>query len=157
MMVTLDGRQPWLKLSLGTESDDTTLNGLPASVSGSMENRLMRWSAVESRPAAGALCLLCLLGISVSASAKHVPRRVEVKIEDLKYKPAEIEVGAGDTVVWMNDDDTDHLVKADDGSFSSGRIASGRSFEHKFDKPGQFIYHDDLHPRMRGTVIVKDQ
>ena len=128
------------------------LNQLGRAVSGSMETRLMRLPAVAFRLAAGAFFLLCLLGIG--AAAKHAPRRVEIKIEDLKYKPAEIEVGAGDTVVWVNDDDTDHLVKADDGSFNSGRIACGRSFEHKFDKPGKFIYHDDLHPRMKGTITV---
>jgi len=115
----------------------------------------MRLPVVAFRQAAGAIFLLCLLGIS--AFAKHAPRRVEIRIEDLKYKPAEIEVGAGDTVVWVNDDDTDHLVKAEDGSFNSGRIASGRSFEHKFEKAGTFIYHDDLHPRMKGTIKVTDQ
>jgi len=64
----------------------------------------MRLSAVDFRHAAGTLFLLCLLGITASASAKHAPRRVEIKIDDLKYKPAEIEVAAGDTVVWINDD-----------------------------------------------------
>ena len=53
---------------------------------------------------------------------KHTPRRVEVKIEDLKFKPADIEVGPGDTVVWTNDDETEHGIKADDGSFNSGRL-----------------------------------
>jgi plastocyanin len=122
-----------------------------------MEYRHMTLSAAVFRPAAGALFIFCLLGTGALASAKHAPRRVEIKIEDLKYKPAEVEVGAGDTVVWINDDDTDHLVKADDGSFNSGRISSGRNFEHKFEKAGKYVYHDDLHPRMKGTITVTDQ
>ena len=132
------------------------VNRIGRPVSGNMEKRLMRLAAVTFRPEAGILFLLCLLGPAAFVSAKHTPRRIEIKIEDLKYKPAEIEVGAGDTVVWVNDDDTDHLVKAEDGSFNSGRIATGRSFEHKFDKTGKFVYRDDLHPRMKGTVTVTE-
>lgn len=118
---------------------------------------------------AGVACLLSLQGLGAAAPAtprpvplvfparKHAPRRVEVRIADLKFKPATIEIGPGDTVVWTNDDDTEHGVKADDGSFNSGHLASGRSFEHKFEKQGTFVYRDEHHPRMVGTVKVVDK
>jgi plastocyanin len=60
----------------------------------------------------------------------------------------------GDTVVWTNADDQDHTVIAGDGSFNSGNIGSGRSFEHKFTRAGTFGYYCKYHPRMKGSVIV---
>ena len=117
----------------------------------------MRSFDLAERPSVWAFFLLCLLGIGTVASARHAPRRVEVKIEDLKFKPVTIEISTGDTIVWINDDDTDHDIKADDGSFDSGRLAAGHRFEHKIDKSGKFDYHDDLHPRMHGTIVVTEQ
>ena len=96
------------------------------------------------------LSLVALLAAAPAAGAT----RVEVSIEGLKYKPGTIRVEVGDTIVWTNNDDRDHSIKASDGSFASGRLRSGKQFEHKFDTAGTFAYRDDLHPRMRGTVVV---
>ena len=87
-------------------------------------------------------------------AARHAPRRIEIRIEDLKFKPATIQISSGDTIVWINNDDSDHEVKSDDGSFNSGRLSAGGSFEHHFDKVGRFDYRDELHPRMHGVVVV---
>jgi plastocyanin len=86
------------------------------------------------------------------AGKKHT-----VTIQGLKFKPERIEIAPGDTVVWVNKDDRDHTVVADDGAFESGRIRNGKSYEKKFDKPGKYNYGDDLHPRMRGVVVVKEK
>ena len=93
--------------------------------------------------------LLCLA--SSAASAKDVP----VSIAALKYNPAVVQVSAGDTVVWTNDDDRGHTVVADDGSFASGEIGIGGRFRQKFSTAGEFGYRCDHHPRMRGKVVVK--
>ena len=84
-------------------------------------------------------------------------KRHTVTIQGLKFKPPTIEIAPGDTVVWVNKDDGEHTVVADDGSFESGRIRSGKSYEKTFDKPGKYSYGDDLHPRMRGVVVVKEK
>jgi plastocyanin len=91
-------------------------------------------------------------GGELEAGKKHT-----VTIQGLKFKPEKIEIAPGDTVVWVNKDDRDHTVVADDGSFESGRIRNGKSYEKKFDKPGKYNYGDDLHPRMRGVVVVKEK
>ena len=88
----------------------------------------------------------------MAAGKKHT-----VTIQGLKLKPDKIEIEPGDTVVWVNKDDRDHTVVADDGSFESGRIRNGKSYEKKFSKPGKYNYGDDLHPRMRGVVVVRDK
>lgn len=96
---------------------------------------------------------IAFIAMVVATSAAEAAR-VEVSIEGLKYKPANVKVEVGDTVVWTNNDDRDHTIKATDGSFASGRLRGGKRFERKFDAAGTFNYRDDLHPRMKGTVTV---
>lgn len=79
-----------------------------------------------------------------------------VSISDIKYDPKELKIKKGDTVVWTNDDDRDHTVTADDGSFASKKIATRAAYRRKFSKAGKFKYHCDYHPRMKATVVVED-
>ena len=44
---------------------------------------------------------------------------------------------------------------ADEGSFDSGLIEPGRSYERVFDRPGDYAYHCTPHPFMTGHVIVE--
>ena len=103
-----------------------------------------------------AVLAVSLAMLAAPALLRAEPRRHTVVIDDLKYKPAEIDVRAGDTVVWVNNDDRDHAVTADDGSFRSGRMGSGKRYEHTFAKSGKYAYGDDFFGRMRGSVTVRD-
>jgi plastocyanin len=78
-----------------------------------------------------------------------------VDIEDLKYKPAEIKVKVGETVVWTNNDDREHTITADDNSFKSGPLRTGKTYRRKFTAAGRYPYHDDHFGRMKGVVIVE--
>jgi plastocyanin len=72
------------------------------------------------------------------------------------FFPPEISVSSeGNIVSWTNDDSTEHTVTADDGSFDSGPISSGDTFDNTFDEPGDFGYHCSIHPFMTGVVIVE--
>ena len=80
----------------------------------------------------------------------------EVSEEDIAFNPAEVTVGAGDTVTWTNNDSVDHDVTAD--SFSSGDpggMAPGDTFEHTFEEAGTFDYVCTVHPGMEGSVVVE--
>jgi plastocyanin len=46
-------------------------------------------------------------------------------------------------------------VDAEDGSFSSGTIKSGKTFSHTFKKAGKYAYSCHLHPRMKGVIVVE--
>ena len=48
----------------------------------------------------------------------------------MQFTPASINVKVGDTVVWTNNDDRDHTVVADDGSFKSGNLGRGAIISH---------------------------
>ncbi|MGH9036271.1 MAG: plastocyanin/azurin family copper-binding protein [Acidimicrobiia bacterium] len=79
----------------------------------------------------------------------------KVVIQGIAYNPARVEVPAGQELVWtVADNGLTHTVTADDGSFDSGRLASGE-FRRAFTTSGEISYHCEVHARMKGTVVVK--
>jgi plastocyanin len=75
---------------------------------------------------------------------------------DEAFVPPEISVSSeGNIVSWTNDDSIEHTVTSDDGSFDSGPISPGDTFDNTFDSPGEFGYHCSIHPFMTGVVIVE--
>ncbi|HYN23371.1 MAG TPA: hypothetical protein VE078_20620 [Thermoanaerobaculia bacterium] len=87
---------------------------------------------------------LCLLAAAPAWTAE-----VEVTVDNFFFFPAEVDIQAGDTVVWTLDSGS-HSVTADDGSFLSG----GFPFFQTFNSSGSFAYHCGVHPFMQGTVNV---
>lgn len=78
-----------------------------------------------------------------------------VTVANMSFSPATITIKVNDTVTWANNDSVPHTVTADDHSFDSGSVASGRSYTRTFDKAGTYPYHCNLHPHMKGTVVVE--
>ncbi|HEX8242453.1 MAG TPA: cupredoxin family copper-binding protein [Longimicrobium sp.] len=76
-------------------------------------------------------------------------------MRNLAFVPGRIEITAGTTVEWTNNDPLQHTVTADDGSFDSGLIGTGGTWRHTFTTPGTYPYHCTPHPFMKGTVVVK--
>lgn len=71
-----------------------------------------------------------------------------------KFTPAEVTVSVGSTVTWRNDGQLDHTATADNGSFDSGNLATGKEFKFTFSTPGEFSYNCKPHPFMTGVVKV---
>jgi plastocyanin len=81
---------------------------------------------------------------------------VPVTIRLVKYSPETIEVKAGQTVEWVNNDLTPHTVTSQGtGDLNSGSIDAGASWRHTFTQAGSFPYYCTFHPEMKGTVVVK--
>lgn len=85
-------------------------------------------------------------------------QKVAVTIDNFKFDPQEVKVAPGTTVVWT-DSRGRHTVTSDDGSFDSGTLVAGQSFEHKFEKPGAYPYYCMFHGAkggkdMSGVVTV---
>jgi plastocyanin len=76
-------------------------------------------------------------------------------MQALRYTQATIEIAAGTTVEWKNDDQLQHSVTADDGSFDSGLIDGGQVWRYTFTRPGTYSFHCTPHPFMKGVVIVR--
>lgn len=73
------------------------------------------------------------------------------------FSPAAIEVPPGSTVVWTNEDTTQHTVTAEgtgSPAFDSGPIPPEMTWDNTFDTPGTFSYHCSIHPWMMGRVMV---
>ena len=90
-------------------------------------------------------------GISSTSSA----RRLEVIISNLSFQPADITTGKGSLIVWKNNDAVSHTVTADDGSFNSGEIKAGGSFDQRFDYIKTYSYSCSFHLEMKGTIVIK--
>jgi plastocyanin len=78
-----------------------------------------------------------------------------IGIKDGKFAPATVTIAVGDSVVWTNNDNVDHRVIADDGSFDSGKLKPGESYSKTFSKAGTISFSCSLHPREKGSVVVK--
>ena len=77
------------------------------------------------------------------------------------YIPSTLNISAGTTVVWENNDAAAHLATSGtpdggpDGIFDSGMIMGGATYEYEFAETGEFVYYCLVHPWMVGTVIVE--
>ena len=70
------------------------------------------------------------------------------------FEPKTIEIEAGQTVTWTNEDNFTHTVQVD--GREDHKVDQGESFSIKFDTPGTFHYVCTLHSQdMDGEVIVK--
>jgi plastocyanin len=75
-------------------------------------------------------------------------------VKSYRFEPKVIEVDAGDTVTWTNEDNFTHTVQVD--GQEDHEVERGERVEIAFDTPGTYDYVCTLHSRdMEGTVIVK--
>src|SRR3954467_5401543 len=103
--------------------------------------------------------LLMIPFLLLATGALGAPRdrepQEDVAIKAKVFTPGTVKNKKGDSVTWKNNDNADHTVDADDGSFSSGTIKSGKTWQHTFKKAGKYSYSCHLHPRMKGTIVVE--
>lgn len=93
-------------------------------------------------------------GMSVGAAAGS--DTVLVRIRDFAFAQTAFEIVAGTTVVWINEDEVQHTVTADDTtSFDSGGLSRGQRWSIRFDRPGTYAFRCAPHPFMRGRVVVR--
>lgn len=92
-----------------------------------------------------------LILVAVQAQAASTK---SVSIKNFAFDPKEITIAAGDTVTWTNMDAARHDVDLDDNGHSPS-LSKGETYSKTFDKPGTYDYDCDIHPNMKGRVIVK--
>jgi plastocyanin len=82
-------------------------------------------------------------------------RRVVIAIRSLRFSKGTVEIEAGTTVEWRNQDPLAHTVTSDDGVFDSGELGPGSGWSRLFATPGTYTYHCAPHPQMTATVVVR--
>ena len=75
--------------------------------------------------------------------------------DEYVFQPMRIKVKAGATVTWTNDGKEAHDAIAQDGSWTTGEIAPGKTGTVKFDKPGTYTYICKDHPWSYGEIQVQ--
>ena len=85
-----------------------------------------------------------------------------VSMANIQFDPSELEVKAGDTITFTNDEAVAHDVHktagpgADFSSGETGGMQEGDTFELTLDEAGKYEYVCNVHaPGMAGTITVK--
>ncbi len=94
-----------------------------------------------------------LLVLAMACNAKHAPRTHQIAIRGMQFVPARLEVDAGDTVTWTNEDVMPHTVSST-GSFDSKAVASKQMWSWSFVQPGEWTYVCTIHPTMQGVIVA---
>ncbi len=105
--------------------------------------------------AATALAAAALAAGCGGASKSSEPvATTEVKmVKSYRFDPKVIEIEAGQTVTWTNDDNFTHTVQVE--GQEDRKVEQGESVEITFDEHGTYDYVCTLHRQdMDGTVIV---
>jgi len=87
-------------------------------------------------------------------AAPTAPAGTSVRMAGSRFEPAATTTAPAQTVRWFNDDTAPHTVSAIDGSWDSGDLAPGGSFERRFDTQGTYPYVCRYHPWMTGEIQV---
>lgn len=77
-----------------------------------------------------------------------------VSIEDFTFVDGNLEIAAGTTVTFVNNDTVPHTATAEDGSWDTGNLDAGASATITFDTPGTYTYVCKYHSGMTATITV---
>ncbi len=77
----------------------------------------------------------------------------QVSIRDYKFQPDQVAIKKGDTVTWTNIDPVPHDVKFKDAE--SPNMKKEETYSKTFNEAGTFDYLCDIHPYMKGKVVVQ--
>jgi amicyanin len=100
-----------------------------------------------------ALMIAVVAMILSLAWAAHAQSSATVSIQGYAFQPQSVTIQKGGTVTWTNQDSVVHDVKFSDGD--SPDLKKGGTYSKTFDKAGTYDYICNIHPTMKGTVIVK--
>ena len=83
-----------------------------------------------------------------------------VTIRLFQYQPGRLEVKAGTTVTWVNQDEIQHTVTLGtlenrNGAVSLPLSGKGATASFTFDRPGDYEYFCERHQSMRGQIHVQ--
>lgn len=99
-----------------------------------------------------AAVMICTLGAATPAGAATTRT---VTIYGSTITPSTITITQEDTIVWRNGDNENHQVLASHGEFVSPILKPHQTYTFTFHAAGTYHYSDELHPKLKGTIVVK--
>ena len=79
-----------------------------------------------------------------------------VEMRNNAFNPAQLNVAPGTTVRFVNNDTVPHTATADNGAFDTEELQPGYSMDVFLEGEGTVPYHCELHPEMKGSIVVGD-
>jgi plastocyanin len=83
--------------------------------------------------------------------------QVTIHISNFAFNPAEVTITGGTRVTWVNDDSVSHTVTSEGGRFAfpdSATLSWNQQYSNVFVNMGTYNYHCNIHPSMKGKIIV---
>ena len=77
-----------------------------------------------------------------------------IGIADFKFAPTALTVKPGETVTFENHDSTVHTVVGAGTMLRSKALETNDRFSFTFDEASEYAYFCDLHPHMKGKIVV---
>jgi plastocyanin len=99
------------------------------------------------------IVLVALGGLAIAGPANAATKTVNVY--GTSFSPKSVTIIQGDTVTWVNRDNANHQILADQGQFVSPILRPKQSFSFTFQAAATYHYKDELHPKITGTIVVK--
>jgi len=105
-----------------------------------------------------ALLAACTAGTTTPSApsgttTETVPSAITVSMKGLAFVPDTVEIAAGESITFVNDDTVQHVVAGD--QWQSGTIDPGESYTQAFTVAGANPIRCTIHPSMTGTVNVE--
>ncbi len=95
--------------------------------------------------------------IALFGAAPAGAATVALSVHDFAFSPTPLTVPVGTTVKVTNSGATTHTWSSDPGDaqqWNSGNVGPGASFSVTFTHAGTLTYHCNIHPFMKGTIVV---
>ena len=97
--------------------------------------------------------------IVVAPTVARAEPQIEIRI--FQFRPGRLEIKAGTTVAWTNQDAITHTVtsgtpEARNGHFGQRLDGKGTTTTVEFSSPGVYPYFCERHPSMRGEIRVDE-
>jgi plastocyanin len=94
-----------------------------------------------------------LVALAVGAAPAQADS-VFVSAGTSSFQPGELDVLVGDNVIWRNNSQKTHNVKAETAGYNSGRFGPRTAVTHVFPAAGTFPYVCTIHDGMTGEIGV---
>ncbi len=112
-----------------------------------------RWAFILSIVVVAALLIIGDRG-SASGATARASAATKVNIAHFAFHPPTLRVKRGARVAFVNSSKVAHTATRA-GSFNTGHIKPGTSVTVRFTHKGTFSYHCNIHPFMKGKIVVE--
>jgi plastocyanin len=100
--------------------------------------------------------ILAGAALVLAYAAPAAAETIQVKVDKLKFSPAQVTAHVGDTIEWINDDFVAHTAtarnKAWDVTFGPSKKA-----QTVMKTAGTIDYYCRFHPNMTGKIVVQEK